>query len=232
MEHHLQKGVGLSGITILAFLVIGALIIGGLWFSAQRKKELAAWAAAAGLSFSPSSDRSYDDRYPEFGCLHRGHTRSAYNIASGSWNGRSLEAFDYRYVTGHGKNRSTHTFSAIIVGSGLSLTQLQIRSENAFDNLAEFFGADDIDFESDQFSREFHVKSSDKKWAYDVLHQRTMEFLLSQPKFAIEFDTRNIICWRNRRFDTQMRESAISGVEGILDRLPEYLIREQEKGVS
>lgn len=232
MNHLREKGAGLSGITTLAFLVIGALIISGLWFSAKRKKELAAWAADAGLSFSPRSNRSYDNRYPEFDCLHRGHTRSACNIASGSWNGRSLEAFDYRYVTGHGKNRSTHTFSAIIVGSGISLKPLRIRSENAFDRLTEFFGADDIDFESDQFSREFHVKSPDKKWAYDVLHQRTMEFLLSQPKFSIEFDSQSIICWRNRRFDIQMRESAISVVEGILDRLPEYLVREQRKGVS
>lgn len=218
--------------TIVVFVFVALLIAFGAWFGARRRKELATWAASAGLSFSPRSDRGYGSRYPRFGCLHRGHTRSAYNIASGSWNGRPLEAFDYRYVTGHGKNRSTHTFSAIILGSGLPLKPLQIRSENAFDKLTEFFGADDIDFESDQFSREFHVKSPDKKWAFDVLHQRTMEFLLSSPKFSIEFDAESIICWRNRRFDLQRRESAISVVEGILDRLPEYLIREQRKGVT
>ena len=222
----------MSGIKVLAFFVIGALVIGGLWFSAKRKKELATWATNAGLAFTPRSDRTFDDRYPRFGCLHRGHTRSAYNIATGSWNGRSLEAFDYRYVTGHGKNRSAHTFSAIILGSGLALKPLQIRSENAFDKLTEFFGADDIDFESDQFSREFHVKSPDKKWAYDVLHQRTMEFLLSKPKFSVEFDTEHVICWRNRRFDLQTREAAIGVVEGVLDRLPEYLIRERKGGDS
>lgn len=222
----------MSGIAILGILGIGALVIVGLWFSAKRKKELRAWAMQAGLSFSPSPDRSYDDRYPAFGCLRRGHSRYAYNIASGTWNGRRLEAFDYRYVTGHGKNRSTHTFSAIIIRTHLSLKPLHIRSENAFDRITEFFGADDIDFESRQFSREFHVKSPDKKWAYDVLHQRTMEFLLSQPKYTIEFDTQSIICWRNRKFDTPMRESAISVVEGLLNRLPEYLIREQEKGAT
>ena len=222
----------MSGITIFALFVVAALIAVGLWFGAKRKKEIAAWATNAGLTFSPRSDRTYDNRYPEFGCLHRGHSRSAYNIASGFWNDRPLEAFDYRYVTGHGKNRTTHTFSGIILASGLSLKPLQIRSENVLDKLTEFFGADDIDFESDQFSREFHVKSPDRKWAFDVLHQRTMEFLLSNPKFSIEFDTESIICWRNRRFDLQKRESAISVVEGILDRLPEYLVREQRKGVT
>ena len=37
---------------------------------------------------------------------------------------------------------------------------------------------DDIDFESDEFSRKFYVQSSDRKFAYDVLHPRMMEFLL------------------------------------------------------
>ena len=220
----------MSGITIFAFLFVTALIVVGLWFGAKRKKEFSAWATSAGLTFSPRSDRTYDDRYPEFGCLHRGHSCYAYNIASGSWKDRLLETFDYRYVTGHGKNRTTHTFSAIILGSSLSLKPLQIRSENAFDKLTEFFGVDDIDFESAQFSREFHVKSPDKKWAYDVLHQRTMEFLLSNPRFSIEFDTKHVICWRNRRFNLQTRESAIGVAEGILDRLPEYLVRERRKG--
>ena len=222
----------MSGVTFLAILVVGALIIGGLWFGAQRKKELATWANSAGLTFSPRPDHSYDNRYPGFGCLRRGHSRYAYNIASGDWKDRWLEAFDYRYVTGQGKNRSTHTFSAIIIRTDLPLKPLHIRSENAFDKLTEFFGADDIDFESDKFSREFYVKSPDKKWAYDVLHQRTMEFLLAQPKYSIEFDTRSIICWRNRRFNSQMRSDAIGVVEGILDRLPEYLVREQTKGAT
>jgi hypothetical protein len=211
-------------------LFVAALIGVVVWFSAKRKKELATWASNAGLVFSSGADHSFDNRYPQFGCLRRGHSRCAYNIATGQWNGRPLEAFDYRYVTGQGKDRTTHTFSAIILGSSLPLKPLHIRSENVLDKLTEFFGADDIDFESDRFSREFHVKSSDKKWAYDVLHQRTMEFLLERPKFSIEFDTHRIICWRNRRFDLQMREDAIGVVEGILDRLPEYVIREQGRG--
>lgn len=222
----------MSGAGFLGILVVGALILGGLWFSARRKKVLATWAKSVGLAFSPRPDRSYDNRYPAFGCLHRGHSRYAYNVASGEWKGRWLEAFDYRYVTGHGKNRSTHTFSAIVIQTDLSLKPLHIRSENAFDKLTEFFGADDIDFESRQFSTQFHVKSPDKKWAYDVLHQRTIEFLLAQPKYSIEFDTRSVICWRNRRFNSPMRTQAIGIVEGILDRLPEYLVREQTKGVT
>ena len=217
----------MSGLYVVAILVIGSLIVFGIWRGAKRRKELAAWASGKGLYFRPERDGGFDERYPDFGCLRRGHSRYASNIAEGDLNGRRVTAFDYRYVTGSGKNRQTHHFSAVVLRSNVALKPLRIRSENVFDRVTEFFGLDDIDFESAEFSREFHVKSSDKRWAYDVLHQRTMEFLLSMPRFSLEFDTRHAIAWRNRRFNVETFESAIAVVEGILDRMPEYVIRQQ-----
>jgi len=212
-------------------IVIGVVLIGvAIWFGAKRRKELEAWAAGKGLSFHPGRDGSFDERYREFGCLRRGYSRAAHNIAEGDWNGRRVTAFDYRYVTGSGKNRQTHHFSAIILESDIELQPMRIRPENLFDRFTEFFGLDDIDFESAEFSREFHVKAPDKRWAYDVLHQRTMEFMLSMPHYSIEFDSRCAIAWRNRRFNAEAFESAIAVVEGIFERLPEYVARQQEGG--
>jgi len=212
-------------------IVVGAAVIAiAAWFSAKRRKELAAWASGNGLASRPRRDNGFDERYRAFGCLRRGYSRCAYNIAEGDWNGRQVTAFDYRYVTGSGKNRRTHHFSAIVLRSNVALKPLRIRSENIFDRVTEFFGLDDIDFESAEFSREFHVKSSDKRWAYDVLHQRTMEFLLSMPRFSIEFADRHVIAWRNRRFNVETFESVIAVVEGVLDRLPGYVVRQQEGG--
>jgi hypothetical protein len=213
---------------------VGAAVIAvAVWFRAKRRKEIEAWAAGKGLSFLAGRDHGFDERYRAFGCLRRGHGRYAYNIAEGERNGRRLTTFDYRYVTGSGKNRQTHHFSAVVLGSDVPLEPLAIRSENVFDRVTEFFGLDDIDFESAEFSREFHVKSPDKRWTYDVLHQRTMEHLLSMPRFSIEFDDRHVIAWRNRRFNVETFDSAIGVVEGILDRLPEYVVRQQRgKGAS
>ncbi len=215
---------------VLIIAVGAAVIAVAVWFGAKRRKELVAWASGKGLAFRPGRDRGFDERYRAFGCLCRGYSRCAFNIAEGDWNERRVTAFDYRYVTGSGKNRQTHHFSAIILRSNVPLKPLRIRSENVFDRVTEFFGLDDIDFESAEFSREFHVKAADKRWAYDVLHQRTMEFLLSMPRFSIEFDDRHVIAWRNRRFNVETFESAIAVVEGVLDRLPEYVVHQQEGG--
>lgn len=215
---------------VLVIAIAAAVIAIAAWFSAKRRKELAEWASGNGLAFRRGKDGGFDERYRAFGCLRRGHGRYAHNVAEGDWNGRRVTAFDYRYVTGSGKNRQTHHLSAIILGSRIALKPLRIRSENIFDRVTEFFGLDDIDFESAEFSRAFHVKAPDKRWAYDVLHQRTMEYLLSMPQFSIEFDDRQAIAWRNRRFDVETFESAIAVVEGILDRLPSYVVRQQDGG--
>jgi len=217
----------MPGVYALAVIGLAALIAFGVWCRAKRRKELAAWASRKGLTFRPERDSGFDERYPAFGCLRRGYGRFASSIAEGDWNGRRVTAFDYRYVTGSGKNRQTHHFSAMILRSNVPLKPLRIRSENVFDRVTEFFGLDDIDFESAEFSREFHVKAADKRWAYDVLHQRTMEFLLSMPRFSIEFDDRHVIAWRNRLFNVETFESAIVAAEGILDRMPEYVVRQQ-----
>ena len=219
--------MGASGNVLIALLVIGGIAL-AIWLGRKRRKDLKMWATSNGLSFSHLRDGSFDNEYPEFGCLRRGHSRYAYNISAGTWGTRRVTCFDYHYATGSGKNRHDYRFSAALVGSNIPLKQLRIRPEGFLDKVTEFFGVDDIDFESAEFSRSFHVKAGEKRWAYDVLHQRTMEFLLGMPRFSIEFDERDVLIWRNRRFRPEDFEQAIAVVEGILDRLPGYVIDQQK----
>jgi len=213
-------------VVILVILVVGALIAWGIYAAAQRRKELSAWAHSNGLSFSPGKDYGMDDRFGDFQCLRRGSSRCAYNVITGQLDGREIVAFDYRYTTGSGKNRQTHSFSAIVVDADMPLKGLHIRREHFFDKVTEFFGLDDIDFESAEFSRRFHVKSPDKKWAYDVIHQRMMEYLMSAPEFSIQFAGRHIIAWRSSRFTPVDFQAGFDLIAGILERLPDYLVRQ------
>jgi len=210
---------------VLIAAVVGAMIAYAIYSSAKRRKELAAWAATRGLSFSREKLRDMDDRYPEFKCLRRGRGRFACNIMAGDLQGLPVRAFDYHYVTGHGKNRRVHHFSALIAGSPLPLKPLFIRREHALDRVAEFLGWDDIDFESAEFSRKFYVTSPDKRWAFDVIHQQMMEYLLAAPDYSLQFDAENIIAWRSRRLIGSGFDEACGLIKGMLDRLPEYLFR-------
>jgi len=213
-------------IVIIAILAVAGLVY-SLYASSKRRQALAAWAQSKGLSFDSTKDPIMDGKYYDFKCLNRGHSRYAYNIMKGNWAGREITAFDYHYATGSGRNRSDHYFSAVILQSPIPLKPLYIRREHFFDKLTEFIGFDDIDFESADFSKKFYVKSPDKKWAYDVIHQRMMEYLLTSPQFNIEFGLMHVIAWRNRRFKPQDFEDAANLIKGIFDRFPDYLIKQQ-----
>jgi hypothetical protein len=152
----------------------------------------------------------------------------------GEWASRPFRAFDYHYEihstnSEGGRRTEHHHFSAAIVESAVLLKPLLIRPEGFMDKVAEFFGFEDINFESAEFSRKFYVKAEDKRWAYDVIHPRVMEFLLAAPRFPIQFGPDCVIAYRGSTFSTLDFESAAGVIGGILDRLPEYLVKQQKE---
>ncbi len=192
----------------------------------KRKQALAGWAFSRDLSFADANNSGIEDRYPYFKCLQKGNHRYGYNIIEGNVDNRKICAFDYHYDISDGKNRHDYYFSAVVLDAELPLKPLFVRDENFLDKVADFFGADDIKFESIEFNSQFHVKSSDKKWAYDVLNQATMEFLMGSPRFYLDFHDRYVIAYRKSTFTVAEFEDAIQVITGILDRLPESLLQE------
>ncbi len=220
------------GILIVAIFIL--VMIGlGIWSHVQaqrRRRELAAWAARRGLSFNPGTDGSFDYRYGAFSCLARGSGRYAYNVMTGTENGRPVRAFDYHYEThtqtSKGRQTHHHHFSAVIVDAGLPLKPLVIRAETIFDKIGEFLGMDDIDFESAEFSRRFCVKSPDRRWAFDVLHQAAMEFLLGAPSFNLEFAGTSVIAYREGILPPADFAAALGVAGGLLALLPSSVVKE------
>ena len=217
----------------LAVLAIGIVIAYGYYAAEKRRKELQAWAQAHQLSLDPSKAYDLDTRFSQFHCLLQGANRYAHNLMQGSWKGRDFLGFDYHYETystdskGHCQTHHHH-FSAAILSSDLPLKPLQIRPEGFFDKITEFFGFDDIDFESAEFSRAFHVSAQDRRWAYDVLHARAMQFLLDQPRFSLQMGEHTVIVHRSRTFAPDEFATAAEVICGLLDGLPEYVVQQQK----
>ncbi len=121
--------------------------------------------------------------------------------------------------------------STVVLYTDISLKPLSIRHEGLGDKVADSLNAkdyDDVKFESTEFNSQFHVKSPDLKWAYDVLSQATMEFLLKSPRFHLDFYGNTIIAYRDGVGFCKIAdfEDAIKVTTGILDRLPASLIQE------
>ncbi|MCY2924561.1 MAG: hypothetical protein NT031_03840 [Planctomycetota bacterium] len=216
--------VGLIAIFVFVAIVLVIIAAGQ---AGARRKAMEQWAGGRGLAFDPDRQEGFDDRFEEFSCLRQGSSRYADNVISGNWGDRAILAFDYHYTTGSGKNRHSHSFSAVILESEIELKDLMIRQETFGDKMGAFFGFDDIDFESAQFSKEFYVRASDRKWAYDVIHARTMELLLASPRFSIQMAPRRVMAWRTSRLEPAELGQAATLVAGILDGMPQYLLEQQ-----
>jgi hypothetical protein len=153
----------------------------------QRLADMTSLAAQLGWRFDSSRLDGHDDLYSQFEVFRRGHARYAYNTLHGAitvhgqqWPVR-MGDYHYRVTSGSGKNRRTRTYEfsyAIIDLPYVRVSDLFIRPENVLDSLAGAFGFDDIDFESAEFSKQFHVKSSNKRFAYDVIHPAMIDFLM------------------------------------------------------
>lgn len=223
-------------------LIVGVLAIAGIALALylshlaakKRREAMAALAVELGWRFDPSSDRRHDDEYSHFEIFRKGHSRVAYNTLSGSTeiDGRTypVKMGDFAYKvtrrTGKSNHTTTYRLSYLILHLPFDRTpDLLIRREGVFDKLAGVFGFDDIDFESEEFSRKFYVKSSDKKFAYDVVHPRMMEWLLAKKVPMIDIERgRCCVAEDKTRWEPHEFKRWLRRMNEFFDQWPDYLI--------
>jgi hypothetical protein len=220
---------------ILFFLFLAAVVVGLVVWSNRiaeaRRQAIAAWGTTHGLSFSRARDPEMQARYP-FDCFREGSNRYAENVCEGRVGEYFVRAFDYHYETkstdSKGRTQTHHhLFSAVVVETQFPLKPLSIRTEHLGDKLVGLFGVEDVDFELAEFNREFWVKSPDRRWAFDVLHQESMEFLLGAPRFHLEMQGHWMVARDGTRFEPPREfESALQVATGLLSRLPVSVVRE------
>lgn len=193
----------------------------------ERQERLRGYADQLGMYFDPAKVRRFDKRYSQFGFLSRGSNRYAHNIFAGDWQGREATVFDYHYEThstdSKGRRQTHHhRFSVAIVTCEFRLQEMTIRPEGIFDKMKAAFGWDDIDFESAEFSKRFHVSARDRRWAYDVITPRTMEFLLANPNRELYFDGHTLAVRSDKNLEPAEVEGLLTIASTVLDGIPQF----------
>lgn len=217
---------------ILVFVIFVLLVIGAAIYSAiaarKRREGLFELAARLGLAFSPQDNMGIADRFQFLNQLAQGSNRYAYNVLSGSYSGYQVLVFDYHYEThstdskGH-RQTQHHYFSFFILLLPLSFPELRIAREGFFSKVAQAFGYDDIDFESAEFSRTFCVRSTDKRFAYDVCNPQMMEYLLTNRDLNVEIEANALALGFPACLDPSQIEPNLERLAQIRLRLPDYL---------
>ena len=168
-------------------------------------------AQSLGLKFQPDKDYSIDNRFHFLDKLRQGENRYAFNIMSGKHKDHWIQIFDFHYLTrsrdSDGKTKTTHHYlSFFMMHVEANFPELVICREGWFSKVAQFFGFDDIDFESAEFSKRFLVKSKDKKFAYDICNAQMIEYLLDNDDLNIEIERNCITLCFNRRLSPNQIE--------------------------
>lgn len=220
------------GVFLIPIIIIGAvvLIAFGMVSARKRREAMAALAAQLGYSFTPGRDRGHDDRYRQFSAFRRGRSRYAYNTITGECmiteRRYAIRMGDYHYTTGSGKNRRTHNVSYLLAHLPFPTPGLIIRRENVLDKLGGAIGFDDIDFESEEFSRAFYVKGPNRRFAYDVLDPRMIEFLLGSDPPSIEIDQGVCLILRaSGRWRPQQFRHELGWLAAFFEHWPDHVTR-------
>ena len=221
--------MNVSPIIILPLIVI--LIFGAIYNSIQARKRqegLIELARRLNLSFDAGQHYSLPDDYSFLKEFDKGDNRYATNILSGTYRQNQVLAFDYHYETqstdekGHTQTHD-HWFSFLILTLPALFPDLTIRREGFFTKIAEVFGYEAIKFESAEFSKTFCVRSSDKKFAYDVCNANMIEYLLANDDLSVEIENQVIALAFNTRISVEEIEKDLQRLVEIRTRLPEYL---------
>ena len=202
-------------IVIAAVACVALFVVLGYLGEKKRREALAQWARENGWSFRPGRDRSIEDRFPHLDCLRQGSNRYAYNFMTRLGEAGSEWSFEYHYEAtrrdSEGKKKTTHFyFSVVVVETSRAVSPITIRPEGFLDRVADFFGHNDIDFESSEFSKRFHVRSSDRNWAFRVIDQECMEYLLANARgYTIDVGYSSVA----------VHDDSVWGISEILDSL-------------
>ena len=150
------------------FLIIG-LVVGIFLYQRKRERErteqLRATAPMLGWQFVETAPFNWIPNLEKFSLFNSGHSKSIRNMLYGESNGVKAALFDYIYVVGSGKNRTTYYQSvAYFEPRDLSIPFFSLRPETAFHKLATVFGYQDIDFGNRPlFSSKYLLRGQDEQ---------------------------------------------------------------------
>jgi len=224
-EMNVEPWMGIAVFGTLLVVLMVVFIVLGIAQGRREREAMVALAAELGLRFSATDEWDLPDRYDHFELTSHGGDAS--NVLFGMLGDRQAVAFDSEYTTGSGKDKSTHYYQAAVLDLPIRADRLTLRPEGFFDTLASWIGHDDLDFESDEFSRRYYVKCDQPKFAYDIFHARLIEYLLSLGDApSMEMNDSQIMVYADPDGVDGLRR-LLAVAQAVVRSIPDYVLKER-----
>jgi hypothetical protein len=199
----------------------------------DRRRGLARLADLYGLKFRPGGRWE-----PPVHCLHmalfrEGYARQARDALVGAVAGHPAMVFHYEYCTGSGNACKPQRYLVALFQMPIEAPRLVVRSEHLADTMGRWLGLEEIALESGEFNRRYHVLCEDRKFAFDVCHQRLMQVLMDAGGIPVlEMEGRFLLMYDGPFSaegvgDPQMARRFLDVGREVLESLPGYVLRER-----
>jgi len=187
----------LGGVAVLG--VGGTLLAQAM--ERKRREALEGFCLMRGFRFEANRPGAETALAPLAEQFRSGHSRKWGYTLTGALSGRPVTAFEYRWVTGGGKNSQRHNLHAILweTPNG-KLPVFTLGPENLLTRLAAAFGGQDIDFDdSPEFSSAYRLRGEDEAAIRAFLTTDLRQFLTLTPGQRIAAGGTRFLWWRNGR---------------------------------
>jgi hypothetical protein len=210
----------------LFFVAFAAIVVAAIWYGVtrKRKRRRAIEQTAANLGLQYSTKDPYNVLSLPFTLLSEGDGRGCENVVSGSYKGIDVKEFDYWYYTESsngrgGSSRSYHYFSCAATEIPVNCARVSISRESWLTRLGDHLGLKDIQFESEQFNRDYRVMSKDTKFATDLVDARMMQWLEVGTGWSFEVHGPNLLA-TSKRLEADTIFELLDVLRAFRDHIP------------
>ncbi len=219
-----EPPAGFYGILVLVIVVMAAVGLVTWIFHRRRQDAFRTEAERLGLRYEAHSSEELHRIHRNIPPFKEGRSRPrTMNVVAGIYKGWNVRCCEFLYTVHTGKSSHTVTRSLALAHPAAAWPALSIQPETMGHKILDALGAEDIDFESDEFSRSFWVRAEDRRFAYDVIHPRMMEFLLRTSWRRWHVKGNVVVVWDPRRLRPDRVQGALDELVGFLELVPRYL---------
>ncbi len=208
----------------IGLFMVGALVY-GLLYEHKRSQAWQELAQRPGFRFL-GKDPHLLGECGHFRVFQSGHTQSLRNMVALDAPAVQIRIGDFSYVTGSGKNRTTHYQTVCVLQSDtLQVPHCYVRPERRFwDAIGSRLGMQDIDFDEDpEFSAAFVLQGDDEEAVRRRFDANVRAWFSERAERGVHFEARDntLVLFHRKRIRPEQAPEEIDQALQIMKRLQE-----------
>jgi hypothetical protein len=190
----------------LPFIIIGIIVVVvvvliyvGYLMEKKRTEAFKQAAEELGFDFLPKGDGRLMGELGRFHLFSQGHSRRLYNLLRGEASGLEVAIFDYSYTVGAGKHQQTWNQTVVCFHlPDADLPQFSLRPESIWHKIGQWFGYQDINFDSHPaFSKNYLLRGGDEEAIRELFTPDVLEFYEGQTGLSTEGGGSRLLYYRH-----------------------------------